>query len=128
MRTRRKKTYERHDTWGSYSGMLSGLLVLFILVGCISLMEAQKNYQQRLSEEAAHRLTLDQLKSELAAREDEVASQQTALDEQNALLASQQEDLDSQSALLISQQEDLDSQSALLRFSRKIWILRQLSF
>lgn len=114
MYSKRKKTYDRHNIWRSYSDMLSGLLLLFILVMCISFMQAQKNYQDRLAEEAAHQLTQEQLLAELEARENEVASQQTTLDEQNALLASQQEDIDSQSALLASQQEDLDAQSALL--------------
>jgi chemotaxis protein MotB len=114
MYSKRKKTYERHNIWRSYADMLSGLLLLFILVMCISFMQAQKNYQDRLAEEAAHQLTQEQLLEELAAREDEVASQQSTLDEQNALLASQQEDIDSQSALLAQQEEDLAAQSALV--------------
>lgn len=114
MQSKRKKNYDRHNIWRSYSDMLSGLLLLFILVMCISFMQAQKNYQDRLSEEAAHQLTEEQLLAELAARESEVASQQSALDEQSALLASQEENLSSQSSLLAQQEEELDSQSALL--------------
>lgn len=114
MYSKRKKTYDRHNIWRSYSDMLSGLLLLFILVMCISFMQAQKNYQDRLAEEAAHQLTQEQLLAELQERENEVASQQSTLDEQNELLASQQEDIDSQSALLARQQADLDAKSALV--------------
>lgn len=114
MYTKRKKTYERHNIWRSYSDMMAGLLLLFVLVMCISFMQAQKNYQEKLAEEAAHQLTQSQLLSELEERESLVASQQSALDEQSALLASQQKDLDAQSALVAQQQEDLDAQSALV--------------
>lgn len=114
MYSKRRKSYDRHNIWRSYSDMLSGLLLLFILVMCISFMQAQKNYQDRLAEEAAHQLTQEQLLAELQERENEVASQQSTLDEQNALLASQQEDIDSQSALLARQQADLEAKSALV--------------
>ncbi len=114
MYSKRKKWYERHNIWRSYSDMMAGLLLLFVLVMCISFMQAQKNYQEKLAEEAAHQLTQNELLSQLQEREDQVAAQQSALDEQSALLASQQEDLDKQSSLLATQQEDLDRQSALV--------------
>lgn len=114
MYTKRKKHYEKHNIWRSYSDMMAGLLLLFVLVMCISFMQAQKNYQEKLAEEAAHQLTQEQLLAELAAREEQVASQQTTLDEQSLLLQSQQASLDEQSALLASQQEDLEHQKALV--------------
>ncbi len=111
---KRKKTYERHNIWRSYSDMMAGLLLLFVLVMCISFMQAQKNYQEKLQEEAAHQQTQSQLTAELNERESELAVQQAALDEQSALLASQQTALDEQSALLASQQEDLTAKEALV--------------
>ncbi len=114
MHSRRKKTYERHNIWRSYSDMMAGLLLLFVLVMCVSFMQAQKNYQEKLAEEAAHQVTQNELLAQLQEREDQVEAQQSALDAQSALLASQQEDLDEQSALLASQQEDLDAQAALV--------------
>lgn len=114
MYSKRKKTYEKHNIWRSYSDMMAGLLLLFVLVMCISFMQAQKNYQEKLAEEAAHQLTQEQLLEELAAREEQVASQQTTLDEQSLLLESQQASLDEQSALLASQQEDLERQKKLV--------------
>lgn len=114
MYSRRKKTYERHNIWRSYSDMMAGLLLLFVLVMCISFMQAQKNYQEKLAEEAAHQLTQNELLSQLEDRESLVAQQQTALDEQSALLAAQQKDLDEKSALVASQEKDLADKEQLV--------------
>lgn len=114
MYSRRKKTYERHNIWRSYSDMMAGLLLLFVLVMCVSFMQAQKNYQERLAEEAAHQLTQNELLAQIAERENLLQGQQLELDEQSELLASQQSDLETLSALLASQQEDLDEQKALV--------------
>ncbi|MCD7819922.1 MAG: OmpA family protein [Lachnospiraceae bacterium] len=114
MRAKRKKTYERHNVWRSYSDMMAGLLLLFVLVMCISFMQAQKNYQEKLAEETAHEQTQSQLQSQLDEQQALLDEQESELDEQAALLASQQADLDEQSALVASQQASLDAQSALL--------------
>ncbi len=121
MYTKRKKTYERHNIWRSYSDMMAGLLLLFVLVMCISFMQAQKNYQERLAEEAQHRLTQDQLQAQLDERQgllDEqsalLTQQQADLDEQAALVAQQQEDLDEQAAIVLSQQSELEKQNSLM--------------
>ncbi len=114
MRAKRKKTYEKHNVWRSYSDMMAGLLLLFVLVMCISFMQAQKNYQDRLAEESAHAETTSLLQSQLDEQQALLNEQESELDEQAALLASQQADLDEQAALVASQQESLDVQSALL--------------
>ena len=119
MYSKRKKNYERHNIWRSYSDMMAGLLLLFVLVMCISFMQAQKNYQEKLAEEAAHQLTQNELTAQLEERENLVASQQAALAEQSALLKQQREDLDSQTALVNQQQEDLDRQEALMLDQQK---------
>ncbi len=113
-RRRRKKTYNRHNIWRSYSDMMAGLLLLFVLVMCISFMEAQKSYRLRLEEEASHLQTQNELLAQLQERESEVDAQQLALDEQSALLKAQQEDLDEKSALVLSQQQDLADKEALV--------------
>jgi len=114
MRGKRKKTYEGHNVWRSYSDMMAGLLLLFVLVMCVSFMQAQKNYQDRLAEESAHAETTRLLQSQLEEQQALLNEQECELDEQAALLASQQADLDEQSTLVSSQQESLDAQSALL--------------
>ena len=119
MYSKRKRNYERHNIWRSYSDMMAGLLLLFVLVMCISFMEAQKNYQEKLQEEAAHQQTQSQLQLELQQRESELNAKQAALDEQRALIASQQADLDKQTALVASQQDELDEKSALVLSQQK---------
>ena len=57
MYKKRKKAYERHNVWRSYSDMMAGLLLLFVLVMCISFMQAQKNYQEKIAEKDDHQLT-----------------------------------------------------------------------
>ena len=54
MRRRRRRHHsEGHNVWRAYSDMMAGLLLLFVLVMCISFMEAQKNYREKLSEARA---------------------------------------------------------------------------
>lgn len=119
MRRRRRRHHsEGHNVWRAYSDMMAGLLLLFVLVMCISFMEAQKNYREKLSEQAAHQQTQTQLQKELSERESEINAQQAALDEQSTLLASQQADLDEKSALLAEQQTELEEQKALVASSR----------
>ena len=95
MRRRRRRHHsEGHNVWRAYSDMMAGLLLLFVLVMCISFMEAQKNYREKLSEQAAHQQTQTQLQKELSERESEINAQQAALDEQEGLLADQQQKIE----------------------------------
>ena len=41
-----------HNVWRSYSDMMSGLLLLFVLIMAVCLMQAQKNYTEKLLEQA----------------------------------------------------------------------------
>ena len=90
----RRHHSEGHNVWRAYSDMMAGLLLLFVLVMCISFMEAQKNYREKLSEQAAHQQTQTQLQKELSERESEINAQQAALDEQEGLLADQQQKIE----------------------------------
>ena len=95
MRRRRRRHHsEGHNVWRAYSDMMAGLLLLFVLVMCISFMEAQKNYREKLSEQAAHQQTQTQLQKELSERDSEINAQQAALDEQEGLLADQQQKIE----------------------------------
>ena len=93
-RIRRRHHSEGHNVWRAYSDMMAGLLLLFVLVMCISFMEAQKNYREKLSEQAAHQQTQTQLQKELSERESEINAQQAALDEHEGLLADQQQKIE----------------------------------
>ena len=58
-----------------YDGRASAL---FVLVMCISFMEAQKITGKKALEQAAHQQTQTQLQKELSERESEINAQQAA--------------------------------------------------
>ena len=45
------KKKKKINVWRSYSDMMSGLLLLFILIMALSLFQAQKNYNDKLEEQ-----------------------------------------------------------------------------
>jgi chemotaxis protein MotB len=97
MRRKKRKGYSGFNVWRSYSDMMAGLLLLFVLIMCVTLFQAQKNYDDSLKE-----------RDERIAMQEQVLSQQTTLDEQQGQLASQDELLASQRAKLDEQQAKLD--------------------
>lgn len=106
-----------HNVWRSYSDMMSGLLLLFVLIMAVCLMQAQKNYTEKLKEQAKQLQT----QNALDKSQDQLASQQLTLEEQALALENLQSTLDAQ-ALTLQQREDdlassqtkLDEQNALL--------------
>ena len=121
---RRMNDEGSHNIWRSYSDMMSGLLLLFVLIMAVCLMQAQKNYNEKLAEQASRLQTQDQLdrtQEELSQRESEVEAQsltltdlQTALENQAAALSTKESELDaSQKTLSEAQQTLADAQSQL---------------
>ena len=49
MRKRREKETTGHNVWRSYSDMMDGILLLFVLIMCVTLFQAQKSYNERCS-------------------------------------------------------------------------------
>ena len=129
---RRKMNDEgSHNIWRSYSDMMSGLLLLFVLIMAVCLMQAQKNYNERLAEQASRLQTQDELdktQEELSQRESEVEAQsltltdlQSALEIQASALSTKESELDAaQTTLsdaqktLADQQKQLEEQQALV--------------
>ena len=50
MRRRRKKGSSGFNVWRSYSDMMAGLLLLFVLIMCVTLFQAQKSYDESIKE------------------------------------------------------------------------------
>ena len=104
--------------------MMSGLLLLFVLIMAVCLMQAQKNYTEKLAEQAKQLQTqnaLDLSQTQLDEQASQLASQQTTLDEQAAALIALQSTLDEQAKQLSQKEKDLaasqtqlDEQNALL--------------
>lgn len=99
-----------HNVWRSYSDMMSGLLLLFVLIMAVCLMQAQKNYTEKLNEQAKQLQT----QNELNKSQTQLNEQSAQLSEQSAQLENQQTTLDEQADKLSAQQSTLDEQAAAL--------------
>ncbi len=114
---RRMNDESGHNVWRSYSDMMSGLLLLFVLIMAVCLMQAQKNYNDKLAEQATRLQTqdaLEQTQVELNQRESEIEAQsltltdlQTALEAQAAQLKSQEDELEAAKQQLLQQESEL---------------------
>ena len=114
---RRMNDESGHNIWRSYSDMMSGLLLLFVLIMAVCLMQAQKNYNDKLAEQATRLQTqdaLEQTQVELNQRESEIEAQsltltdlQTALEAQAAQLKSQEDELEAAKQQLLQQESEL---------------------
>ena len=100
-----------HSVWRSYSDMMSGLLLLFVLIMAVCLMQAQKNYTEKLAEQAKQLQTLSQLEasqSQLMLSQSQLEASQTQVDEQQAILDEQESELALQEATLAEQASALE--------------------
>ena len=113
-----------HNIWRSYSDMMSGLLLLFVLIMAVCLMQAQKNYNDKLAEQASRIETQDELEqtqNALSTKESELEEQsltltdlQTALEKQAATLATRESELEAAQATLEEQKSLLSQQESEL--------------
>lgn len=99
-----KRKPEEHgfNVWRSYSDMMAGVLLLFVLIMCVTLFQAQKSYQDSLKERD-EKITLQEKYTE------ELLEKQNALDEQAGTLKSQDEQIKSKDKQIKSQDEELSS-------------------
>ena len=104
-----------HNIWRSYSDMMSGLLLLFVLIMAVCLMQAQKNYRDRLAEQA----TRVQTQTELELTQDELSRRESELEEKDASLSSMQAALAQQQSELQQNQEQLKSRESELQASQE---------
>lgn len=114
VRRKRMSDETGHNIWRSYSDMMSGLLLLFVLIMAVSLMQAQKNYNDKLAEAASRAATQDQLEQtqvELNQRESE-------LEQKTMTLSDLQNALEAQASQLTASQERIAQQESELEASR----------
>lgn len=130
MHKKRKSEDGSFNIWRSYSDMMCGVLLLFVLIMCVTLFQAQKSYDESIKEQqeknemqanyiaeiTAQQNTLDdqdaQLKTQdekLSALAQQLAEQAQKLKEQEAALAQQQVDLDEKTQLISTQQAKIDN-------------------
>ena len=136
---RRKQTeYQETSFWQSYSDMMAGVLLVFILIICgtlfvlmqvknsydaseLELQERKEELEQAIQENLgyidltdAQRALLAEQQQTLDEQQSQLNEQQLTLEEQQARLAQQQADLEAAQALLAQQQADLEASQTLL--------------
>ena len=107
MRKKRKPEEHGFNVWRSYSDMMAGVLLLFVLIMCVTLFQAQKSYNESIQERD----------DKIALQEEytqQLLDKQTALDEKEGTIQNQDEQLKSQDEQLKTQQEKLDEQQQQL--------------
>lgn len=102
------------NIWRSYSDMMSGLLLLFVLIMAVCLMEAQKNYNDKLQEQASR----TQAQTELAQTQDELSQREQQLQSAQNQLDQRESELEAKDSSLTSLQDTLDQQESELQSSQ----------
>ena len=120
-RRRTRKEDEGFNIWRSYSDMMAGVLLLFVLIMCVTLFQAQKNYVEKLAEQEQRIRLQDEFEQEMNEKQAELAEQDSLLEEQKKKLEEQnltldelQAALEAQAQTLSEKQETLESQAAAL--------------
>lgn len=119
MRKKKRSEDSGFNVWRSYSDMMAGVLLLFVLIMCVTLFQAQKSYNESIKERDEKIALQEQYTAEILA-------QQNALDEKDVKLSSQSEQLEKQKKLLAElaaqlkeQQNDLDEKTSMLATQQK---------
>lgn len=118
---KRKSEDSGFNIWRSYSDMMAGVLLLFVLIMCVTLFQAQKSYDESIKErdekialQEAYTLEILAQQSELDEKDWQLKTQDEKLAKQEMLLAELAATLKEQEALLNAQQIDLDEKTTLL--------------
>jgi chemotaxis protein MotB len=125
---KKKKEDSGFNIWRSYSDMMAGVLLLFVLIMCVTLFQAQKSYNESIQErdekialQQEYTLQILQQQDELDEQADQLVEQAGQLQDKDELLSKQEEllkeliaELEEQKATLSSQQTELDEQTTLL--------------
>ena len=127
-RKRRKSEDEETSYWLSYSDMMAGLLLVFVLIISFTILQAKSQYEKKEEELAQQALVIYAMRDELSNKElllddqqSQLADQQSKMDEQasqlanqEALLADQQSLLEEQQSQLADQQSEMEEQKSVL--------------
>lgn len=129
MARKHRKPTEFHETsyWQSYSDMMAGVLLMFVLIICgtlFVLMQVKNSYDASEIALQKREEELEQAIIENLGYLDLTEEQQMLLDAQQAQLEEQQAQLEEQQALLVIQQSELDA-AALELTAKEIQILAQ---
>ena len=131
MRKKRKSGDGGFNIWRSYSDVMAGVLLLFILIMSLTLFQAQKSYDESIQERDEKLALQAEYTADLLAKQNTIEEQEGTIktkDEKlTALaqtLAEQEAKLKEQQALLNQQQMDLPA----VNFSRAVFAVGQNVF
>ena len=128
MRKKRRSEDAGFNVWRSYSDMMAGVLLLFVLIMCVTLFQAQRSYDESLKERddkialqerytaelLAQQNALDEQAGQLKDQDEQLKDQDEQLNQQRQLLAELAAQLKDQQAKLTAQEETLNAQAETL--------------
>ena len=112
----KKRRPEDHgfNIWRSYSDMMAGVLLLFVLIMCVTLFQAQKSYNDSLKERDEKIALQEKYTEELLEKQSALDKQAGTLKSQDEQLAEQQKQLEALAAKLKEQESTLNAQQTAL--------------
>ena len=119
MRKKRKPEDQGFNIWRSYSDMMAGVLLLFVLIMCVTLFQAQKSYNDSLKERDEKIALQEKYTEELLEKQDALDKQAGTLKSQNEQIKSKDEQIKSQDEELTSLAEKLAKQQKTLEEQQK---------
>ena len=108
MRRKKKSENNGFNVWRSYSDMMAGVLLLFVLIMCVTLFQAQKSYNESL-QERDEKIALQEEYTQ------ELLDKQNALDKKDETLQNQDAQLKTQDEKLAEQEQQLAELAAKLK-------------
>ena len=108
MRRKKKSENNGFNVWRSYSDMMAGVLLLFVLIMCVTLFQAQKSYNESL-QERDEKIALQEEYTQ------ELLDKQNALDKKDETLQNQDAQLKTQDEKLAEQDQQLAALAAKLK-------------
>ena len=113
----RRRNFHRNDEettyWLSYSDMMAGLLLCFVLIISLTVLRSKVQYDQKQNELAGK-------EQELIIQSEELENERLTIEEQGAKLNAQELKLSEQEGELLAQQRKLEEQSQLLKDLEKL--------
>ena len=121
MRRKKKSENNGFNVWRSYSDMMAGVLLLFVLIMCVTLFQAQKSYNESLQERDEKIALQEEYTQELLDKQNALDKKDETLQNQDAQLKTQDEKLAEQeqqraalAAKLKEQESTLNAQQSAL--------------
>ena len=123
---RKNRDEEETSYWLSYSDMMAALLLTFVLIIAFTMLQSNKQYEEKEKELQAQQELVNGQESELERQQSVVEAQQNTLMEQESELTAQKEQLNTlmeqnaeKERELIEQETELEEQQALTSQQQK---------